>query len=263
MSGSNPTEPRIYLIARPALDLDAFFAFLSDRGLDWRPSDDAGDAEHTVEVCGRLCYLSFTDDTSRIRFPNAAYVRNLIDKGHESVLEHATWTFIIDRVSRAFTHQLVRHRIGFAYSQLSQQYHDEREAEFVEPAGLSGDAKATWKSAVAQSLDAYRRILAASADSADADGREMDAEHRRLVRSAARSVLPNATATAIAVTANARALRHFLSLRGATLGDVEMRLVSARLLEHLQSEAAALFADFHLETADDGWPLVTQRRDAA
>jgi len=66
------------------------------------------------------------------RQDNASYVANLLSQDHESVLEHANFTILADGISRALTHQLVRHRAGFAYSQLSQQYHDESDAEFLE-----------------------------------------------------------------------------------------------------------------------------------
>ena len=151
-----PTTPRIYLIARPALDQTDFERFLRDRGLDWLESPGATDAEHSVEIGGRVCYMSFSNDPSRIRHPNALYIANLIEKGHDSVLEHATWTFIIDRVSRAFTHQLVRHRVGFAYSQLSQQYHDESDAAFVRPAGLTGRAAEIWEHSITAARQSYR-----------------------------------------------------------------------------------------------------------
>ena len=78
----------------------------------------------------------------------------------------------------------------------------------------------------------------------------------RALRSAARSVLPNATETTIVVTANARALRHFFKLRGGIVGDAEMRCVSAALLDMIRPEAPALFSDFSVEDRPDGLPLV-------
>jgi site-specific recombinase XerD len=92
---------------------------------------------------------------------NTDYIHNLIQMGHESVLEHATWTFFITGVSRAFSHQLVRHRAGFSFSQLSQQYHDESEARFVIPESLrlSPRAAEIWSDTVEQAKSAYKAIL--------------------------------------------------------------------------------------------------------
>jgi thymidylate synthase (FAD) len=81
-------------------------------------------------------------------------------------------------------------------------------------------------------------------------------ERSRSIRSATRSVLPNATETKIVVTANARALRHFLKLRGSIEGDSEMRIVSAELLKILRAEAPNLFSDFSMQILRDGTPLV-------
>lgn len=245
-----PTHPRVYLLSSPSFDSKALDDFLRDREAAWLPSENASDAEHIVEVAGRVCYMSFSDDPQKMRHPNNAYIKNLIDKGHESVLEHASWTFIIDRVSRSFTHQLVRHRIGFSYSQLSQQYHDESFADVVVPAGLSDEAMELWKDATTRAGNSYRELLRAL----DAD-EDIGFEDTRLVRSAARSLLPNATQTTIAVTANARAIRGFMKSRGAIVGDIEMRLVCARLLEIVSENSPSLFSDISTETHDDGWPL--------
>jgi len=118
--------------------------FLDDQKLVWREQTAASPAERLVEFAGRICYLSFGD--RQHRKTNKDYIENLIAADHGSVLEHSNWSFILSGVSRAFTHQLVRHRVGFSFSQLSQQYHDETEAEFVEPAGLevSPAALAAW-----------------------------------------------------------------------------------------------------------------------
>ena len=251
-----PTHPKLYLISRPTLVDEGLQSFLKDKGVGWASTEGVSDAELGVEFCGRVCYMSFSPDTSKIRHPNAEYVANLIDKGHESVLEHTNWTFILDSVSRAFTHQLVRHRVGFSYSQLSQQYHDEGEAEFVRPAGLTEEAYEIWEESTKASLKAYRAVLG----SVEAKGDMKPGERHRLRRSAARSILPNATMTTISVTANARALRDFLKKRGSILGDIEMRLVGTLIYEMLITEAPSLVADFKLVDCADGWTAVEHCR---
>jgi len=179
--------------------------------------------------------------------------------GHESVLEHVSWTFLVTGVSRGFTHQLVRHRVGFSFSQLSQQYHDETEAQFVEPLAiaLSDKARKVWKRAINDSKKAYDEILKSLAEVKQSvapvdDKREL----MRALRSAARSVLPNATETKIVMTANARALRYFLRIRGSIPGDEEMRRVAAALLREVRPEAPSIFFDFEMGSLDDGSPIV-------
>ena len=210
------------------------------------------EAEEIVEIAGRVCYMSFGDKQSPRT--NREYIDNLIQSGHGSVLEHVSWTFLITGVSRAFTHQLVRHRPGWAFSQLSQQYHDEAGTRFVEPAELSGDSEALdeWRRAVETARSAYVNLSSILSR----PGSERGKEQTRAIRSAARSLLPNATESKIVATANARALRHFLTVRGAIEGDSEMRRASAEILRLASDEAPNLFADFSVESLPDGSPIV-------
>lgn len=245
--------PRVYLLARP-LFTDAHLEFLRDslppEEAHWLEDDGVTPADRLVEFAGRVCYMSF--GRAQSERTNADYIRNLIRNGHESVLEHAVWTFALAGVSRAFTHQFVRHRVGFSYSQLSQQYHDESAARFVRPVELDAHptAVAIWEHAIAETQEAYTKLVA------NLQGTKMGREARRALRSAARSVLPNATESIVVTTANARAIRHFLKVRGAIVGDSEMRAVSAALIDALRPEAPALFADFIVEYPGDGLPLV-------
>jgi flavin-dependent thymidylate synthase len=116
-------NPRIFVIGCPSLspNIGEFYSYfrskISDGDLSTIP------AEKIVENAGRVCYLSFENLSGR---STELYIQNLIRQGHESVLEHASWTFVLTGVSRSFSHQMVRHRAGFAYSQLSQQYVDHR-----------------------------------------------------------------------------------------------------------------------------------------
>jgi thymidylate synthase (FAD) len=186
------------------------------------------------------------------------YIRNLVAQGHESVFEHAAWTFLLSGVSRSFTHQLVRHRIGFSYSQLSQQYHDEREAETVVPSIIRGDPELLklWDDVTKESTEAYERLVEGLQERAELQHSYDRRERLRFIRSAARGILPGNTETKVVVTANARALRHFLALRGAIIGDEEMRRVSVALLRILQVDAPSLFEDFEIAAAPDGGALV-------
>lgn len=249
---------KIYLLSQPRFDVETFLSFLSDEGTQWARSPRATQAEEVVEVAGRICYMSFGDKQSPRR--NGEYLHNLIEQGHESVLEHVSWTFLLAGVSRAFTHQLVRHRAGFSFSQLSQQYHEETDAVFVEPTHLqrSPQALEAWRKAVAVSRESYRVILDSLSQAESNSGPKLSKkEFNRAIRSAARSVLPNATETKVVVTANARALRHFFKIRGSIPGDIEMREVAAALFKLVRTDAPSLFDDFILEDFPDGSPVLT------
>jgi thymidylate synthase (FAD) len=252
--------PKVYLVSSPRFEVDAFLNFLAEEGTSWKRAPGVSEAEEIVEAAGRICYMSFGDKQSPKT--NAEYVRHLVAMEHESVLEHVDWGFVLTGVSRAFSHQLVRHRPGFAFSQLSQQYHEETGAQFVEPQlKLPSQAQAAWDRAIHTAKEAYREILESlTALEGQADNDNLrKRELRRAIRSTARSVLPNATETKIFVTANARALRHFFRVRGSIPGDFEMRQVGAAMLRCVKEAAPSLFADFEIETAKDGYPIVVKK----
>jgi len=114
-----------------------------------------------------------------------------------------------------------------------------------------------WRKAVATSQESYQVILDSLAELEGKSGLELSKkEFKRAIRSAARSVLPNATETKIVVTANARALRHFFKIRGSIPGDIEMREVAAQLFKLVQTHGTSLFDDFSLQELPDGTPMV-------
>jgi thymidylate synthase (FAD) len=240
-------EPKVYLVGRQDIDRSQIDRFLDEHGMAWETDTEVG-GEQLAEAGGRLCYLSF----GKGRKSNADYLANIIAQKHGSVLEHAVWNFIIAGVSRSFTHELVRHRAGFAYSQLSQRYVDESIASYIEPDIIADDETLhdVWLRAVQVSHQAYLTLVAGLMDKlTDMDDK---VQRRKLARQAARSVLPNATETMIFVTANARALRHFIEMRGSEWAEVEIRKVALDILRIMQREAPNLFADYDIVRLDDG-----------
>jgi thymidylate synthase (FAD) len=249
-------SPTVAVISSPQFT-EKHESFLKSKDMVWVRDPGATPAENLIEFSGRICYLSF-GPARQAPASNSQYIAKLITSGHESVLEHAVWTLLISGVSRSFTHQIVRHRAGFSFSQLSQQYHDESDADFVIPPGLNGRAKEEWTKAMVELKALYARLRQVSTPE------KMDSrEALRMQRSIARSVLPNATETCIVVSANARAIRHFLNVRGSTAGDIEMRLVSRAIFDEVYPQAPAVFSDFAVVECEDGWPIVVQRRIAS
>jgi thymidylate synthase (FAD) len=244
------------VISRPDFDRAAFGEFLDVQDFEWHADQAATDAEGLIEVAGRICYLSFGSRQSPKS--NREYILHLIAHGHESVLEHANWTFALSGVSRGFSHQLVRHRVGFAFSQLSQQYVDHSSGVFVMPDVVRRDPAAAelWQAAVDRSLESYRGLLEILEET---PSELAPRERLRLLRSAARTLLPGSSETRLVFTANARAIRHFLAVRGGIEGDEEMRMVSAALVDAMRVEAPAVFEDFSIEKLSDGLPVVRRR----
>src|SRR5262249_28525222 len=148
-----------------------------------------------------LCYMSFAKPRPG---GNKAYLDHIMEVGHGSVLEHANWSFIFCGVSRSLTHELVRHRAGFGFSQLSQRYVDESVAEYVEPDIIADDPELhrLFSETVKRTHEAY--IELAEKLNAKLAAEPDKTLRRKMARQAARCVLPNATETKIFVTANAR-----------------------------------------------------------
>jgi thymidylate synthase (FAD) len=241
-------EPSVYLVGRQTIDARELDRFLSDHGVSWQTDTEVA-AEHLTEVAGRVCYMSFAKPRPG---GNKVYLDHILEVGHGSVLEHAVWNFIITGVSRTLTHELVRHRAGWAYSQLSQRYVDESVAEYVEPDCIAENPELhqIWLEAVSRSHQAYME-LAEGLQEAFRD--EPDKTLRRkLARQAARSILPNATETKIFVSANARALRHFIELRGSRHAEVEIRKLAVKVLEIMKTEAPHIFGDYQMVPLPDG-----------
>ncbi len=241
-------EPKVYLLGRQTVDDSTLDQFLTDHGVAWQ-SDTEVAGEYLTEVAGRLCYMSFSKPRPG---GNHAYIEHILEVGHGSVLEHAVWSFVFSGVSRSLTHELVRHRAGMGYSQLSQRYVDESIAEYVEPSCIASDPEAhrIWLETVEASHKGYIKLVDILAEKfKDEPDRTM---RRKLARQAARSVLPNATETKIFVTANARALRHFIEMRGSRHAEDEIRTLAVQVLKILQVEAPNLFGDYQLVPLSDG-----------
>jgi thymidylate synthase (FAD) len=241
-------EPTVYVMGRQTIDEQELNRFLADHGISWQ-SDTEVAGEHLVEVAGRVCYMSFLKPRPG---GNRKYIEHILEVGHGSVLEHAVWNLLFTGVSRSLTHELVRHRAGFGFSQLSQRYVDESTAEYVEPDCIANDPELhqLWLETIAESHRAYvkltEKLLKVFA------GEQDRTAQRKAARQAARSVLPNATETKIFVTANARALRHFIELRGSRHAETEIRKLAVAVLRILQKDAPNLFGDYQLVPLPDG-----------
>lgn len=239
------TAPRLTLLARPVFTEPAHL------GVAWL--GEGSDGERLAEFAGRLCYMSQRNPAGRT---TREYLENIKKQGHGSVLEHANYSVLVEGVSRSLTHELVRHRAGWAYSQLSQRYVDESDAAFVVPPAIVGDAalETAWRAQVESAQASYVALVD---ELMQRYAWVADKVHRRkMAREAARGVLPNSTETKIVVTGNARAWRTMLELRSSEAAELEIRRFAVAALRLLQAEAPAFFEDFEVYMADD-------RREAA
>jgi len=259
---TNYHEPKVYLVTRPSVDWEQVAAFLDDEGVPPIPdSIRAGDDESAaiIEISARLCYMSY----GRGRRDITDFINNLLSSKDGSVFEHVNYGFVFTGVSRSLTHELVRHRAGFAYSQRSQRYVDEGDASFVLPPALDGELEepAEANRILGDALDAaassYRELVSSLEEALPKEWFDHPRDRRKAVRQAARAVLPNATETKIFVTANVRSWRHFIEMRGASYADWEIRRLAISVLEILEAEAPLLFGDFTIDTLPDGTKVAT------
>jgi thymidylate synthase (FAD) len=248
------TTPEVFLISRPSVDPEAMRAYLGRLGgeqwLDGRL--DAGAvpaAELLVEFAGRLCYRSWkpglNPNVTRVRDDRGNYFANILASGHGSVLEHASFTFALRDVSRAFTHELVRHRAGSAFSQESLRYVRLTDVGFRIPPAL-----VPLRERVLSVVEQLEELQVSAAEALGLEGEGVPFSVKKEVTSALRRLAPIGLSTDILWTANARTLRHVIELRTAPGAEEEMRLVFDRVAQVARSEAPLLFADF--ERREDG-----------
>jgi len=234
------TEPKVTVLARPQ------FAEPAHLPVQWM--GEGTDGERLAEFAGRLCYMSQKNPASRT---TRDYLENIKKQGHGSVLEHANYSLLLEGVSRSLTHELVRHRAGFAYSQLSQRYVDESDAAFVVPPAIIGDEalRAAWQAQVEGAQATYVALV----DKLMERYQWVDdkVHRRKMAREAARGVLPNSTETKIVVTGNARAWRTMLELRASEAAEFEIRRMAVAVLRTMQTEAPVFFSDFEIYVAAD------------
>lgn len=241
------TEPSVYLISSQVINDAELEQFGNDEDIQFRQTSFIS-AQYVVELAGRVCYMSFANPRPG---GNKAYIQHILEVGHGSVLEHAVFGLLITGVSRALTHELIRHRAGFGFSQLSQRFVDESECNFVMPPSIEKSAwtlKEIWEKSVKNSIEEYS-VLTVELERQFADIEDKTLRRKR-AREAARSVLPNCTETKIFVTGNARAWRHFIELRGSIHADAEIQRLAIAVMTKLQDAAPHIFGDYKVENGE-------------
>lgn len=199
------------------------------------------DPEEVAAAAARLCYSASSIGTlvEKSRHDREGLLTKILDLGHLSVLEHASFTFGVEGISRACSHQLVRHRIA-SYSQQSQRYvsHKERFAAVIPPSVAERpELRERFEAFLEEAHKAYRELLDAGIPAEDA-----------------RFVLPNAAETKIVVTMNARELHHFFSLRCCRRAQWEIRAMAVEMLRLAKQAAPLLFAQAGPECVGGGCP---------
>lgn len=247
-------DPYVSIIARTMADDDAISTYLD--GIDAHKFVDGRffeTPEDVIEFAGRACYRSFTPglnrNVSKIREDQGEYIRNILSSRHGSVLEHVTWTFAIQGVSRIATHELVRHRVGVAISQESGRY-VAYDGDFAMPLP-------SWAIEDPIFMDRAREFMSMAGEFQEfmedhfdlhRDGQKFD--YKKKITSFMRRFAPEGRATSLVWTANPRTLRHVIEERTAAGAEAEIRELFTIILQLMQQESPMLFGDF--EEQPDG-----------
>ena len=186
--------------------------------------------ERTVAMAARLCYSPAGAEELSEKMTDeqvTKLVEKIISMGHASTMEHVTFTFAIEGISRVLTHQLVRHRIA-SYSQQSQRYVSEHDFEYILPPSIAenDEAKAKFENLMHTIRQTYDELVAMDVPKEDA-----------------RYVLANATETKIIATFNARSLMNFFKLRCCTRAQWEIRKLANLMLKEVSKVAPNIFDD--------------------
>ncbi|HZU70681.1 MAG TPA: FAD-dependent thymidylate synthase [Ktedonobacteraceae bacterium] len=256
-------KPGVVMLARPHVYPAGLQGFLAgfDESLHFSEYLDdptpLPDGAQLCKIAGQLCYMSF--GRGRTFNVNAErYFNNLKSSGHGSVFEHANYSLLLYGISRSVTHELVRHRAGLGFSQLSQRYVSGRMLRFVERPEYQGDEElhAQFLERIERAAGEYatltNRLLEMQQAGTKILSAEVRTDLRKKVQQTARSILPNETEAPIVVTGNARAWRHIIEMRASAHAETEIRELAVRAFLCLYQADPVLFGDYTLEEISDG-----------
>jgi thymidylate synthase (FAD) len=249
------TSPQVFLVARPSVNVEGMRAYLeSVGGVSWlelreETREQLNDGELLAEFGGRMCYRSWepglNPNVTRIRTDQKEYFANVLRSAHGSVLEHANFSFAFRNVSRVFTHELIRHRAGSAFSQESLRYVRLTDIGFRVPPALE-----PLRDQVISLVEQLEEFQLSAAEQLEIDNGEMPFHVKKEITSALRRLAPTGLSTDILWTANVRTLRHVIEMRTDPGAEEELRSVFNLVAEIMKSEAPSLFQDF--ARSDDG-----------
>jgi len=257
------TAPGVALIAKPQVEISGVKNFLEgfDPALEFGSYlDDPTVLSSGAQLCkiaGQTCYASFSPKRTMNREAER-YFKSIMESGHGSVLEHANFSFLLYGISRSLTHELIRHRAGFGFSQLSQRYVSGRVLRFVERPEFQDGGKfhQLFLERIDRAYADYHQLadalLAEQGSGATILSAEAKTDLRKKVNQAARGLLPNETETIMVITGNVRAWRHVIEMRASDHSELEIRALAVRVFLCLREIEPILFGDYQLSELPDG-----------
>lgn len=247
------TEPRVVLMCRPSVRTAQGLEAMAEEHVEFEKAlndfdqTDTDGPEEYLQFAGQLCYMALGERRTSFA-DNAKYLANIMDQAHGSVLEHLNYGFLVLGIDRATTHELVRHRSGMAYSQVSQRYVDSEYLRFVCPVEdqNSEEALADFEDDIDANYQQYVRRIEKLMQRNPKGPNEAARDYRKRIQGSARSVLGNYVEAPILTTANVRAWRHVLEMRCSPHADVRIRRPMMQILMVMREECPSIFSDFEI-----------------
>jgi thymidylate synthase (FAD) len=253
-------EPKVTLMAQTRLEPEAIERYLKSIDVVDKTFKISGpsDADRFIEFCGRACYKAFgvgmNPNITKVRKGNLAYIDNILNSGHGSVLGHVSASFVFDNVSRIFTHELIRHSAGTAISQESGRYvRKTGDVEMWNPPEIIKELK-TKEGIVMPLVTEYLMTMRGVLDRylyrlIDLDNCK-DFGYKKRVTSWLRRYNYEGLPTSIVFTMNFRALRYILEERTSVHAEEEMRFIFQEVGRIAKKQWPNVFADFEVNVVD-------------
>lgn len=257
-------EPMVYILAKSQVDRDEARRWLDDLGaVNYDMPEACSQAELMTVLAGKRCYLSFepglNPNITRVRKDIVEFIENILKSRHGSVLEHVTYTFAIENVSRVFTAEMNRHRAGWAISEGSMRYIRFSDIPFWMPFSIRDEADDP--EAIADAKARTRAVFERAFRQMEENYRELEEiwqldalkefKEKKKLTSMMRRIIGMGVATGGVWTGNLRALRHVLAVRVDAAAEEEIAYVFSLILKKMLESEPTMFSDF--EQTDDGF----------
>ncbi|MCP4402477.1 MAG: FAD-dependent thymidylate synthase [bacterium] len=257
-------EPAVYLLANSQLDRDEVRRWLDNLGAtDFEPPEQATEAEKLTLLAGKRCYMSFepglNPNVTRVRQDIVAFIDNILKSRHGSVLEHSSYSFAFENVSRVFTGEMNRHRAGWAVSEGSMRYIRFSDIPFWMPHSIREDAEDSLE--IVEAKTRTREVFERAFRQMEENYRELEEiwrfdslkafKKKKKITSMMRRIIGMGVSTGGIWTGNLRAIRHVLAVRVDEAAEEEIAYVFSLVLKRLIEVEPTIFADF--EQNEDGF----------
>jgi len=236
-----PLKPEIFIIAETKICQEGLNNYLTEIDIPEWESDAQDEHSLLTTIAGKLCYKSFdaklNKNLKKVRNDTQGYIRNIIKVGHGSVFEHSSVTFIFHNVTRVFTHELVRHRVGAAFSQESLRFVALNNLDWYQPNDPDLPELSEYMYTMSEWQSELRKMLI---------NEDMPMSRKKQITSFLRRIAPMGLCTSIMATFNHRTIRHIIKMRTETAAEIEIREVFNQVGHMMKDRYSHMYQDMEL-----------------